>query len=174
MRGGLPPGCSNNVIARWHLGQIGRFFGSGIAPLPILGGSATELSVTDNCRRMGDDNSPCASNSGLASQFHGFVHFRRRPAKARVPAAFLGSHGGASVPRPCCDLAAMMRRSALPKASADTSRSMGRLSFLTVRVVQGRKSWEMEMPLAMEINMVSLLMISCATVETVQLVEYLY
>jgi hypothetical protein len=30
------------------------------------------------------------------------------------------------------------------------------------------------MPLAMEINMVLWLMISCATVETVQLVEYLY
>ena len=50
MRGDFPPGCSSNVIARWHPGQTGRFRERDIsAAPPILGGSAT-LSVTDGCR----------------------------------------------------------------------------------------------------------------------------
>ena len=70
----------------------------------------------------------------------------------------------------------LMRRTTLllPKVFRWSFSIEGRIIISKRSSCTRAKSGRMVMALALEINVVLWLMISCATVETVQLVEYLY
>ena len=91
MRGDFPPGCSSNVIARWHPGQIGRFREPAISTAPYTRRERNTLSHRWVPLRGGDSRNrrPCWRRKAI--QFGAGPASNNSPSVGEITGAIISS-----------------------------------------------------------------------------------